>query len=743
MQVAHPHRPRMRADRPPFHLRVSVCLALVCVSLSSWAATAEEVDLLDLSLEELVNYRLTSMSRKEQRVVDTAAAAYVITGEELRRSGALSIPEALRMVPGLNVAQISRDTWAVSSRGFLERLSSKLLVQVDGRSIYSPMFSGVMWETQDTLMEDIERIEVIRGPGTALWGTNAMNGVINIVTRQAKATPGNLISSTIGQGGYGAMAVRHGGELEGGGHYRLYAKTDTMNGSPETETGVIGVDGAAHQRVGLRMEPSVEGGELSVKAEAYRLRSNTLYLAPALFVSATPGAPTDNAQVERKKGDGALLQARYSWRSADGAQSVLQAYVDQESLFHEGLMSAEPSSLLPFGLLPSLDRFGGKKTDIDIDFQRRQIEGRHDVIWGVALRRTTDELRLPSATYRLVNGKDSRLHFSAFVHDDMTWIPDRFKFIWGSKFERDGLTGYNVQPNVRMLWTPNSSDTLWGGLSRSVRSPRRIETLSTMGLAAPDATGGDLSSSSSGLATALQVATNPGKAVTSEKAISWEAGWRKQLGPQLSLDSALHLNEYSDLRSQRLVGTARVPVGVGMDPDFTCMLDNTAPNCVFTLQDASASQDKIRTWGGELALDWRPQNQWHIQASYSFLRMQGSNSAGLTNDIPLSAYLGGTPKHQIALRSNYAWGQGWNLNVSARYVSQAYYYPINSDTPETIAPYTALDARLAWQVDRQLELALLGKNLLSSRHTEFIDTAPNARAYDVQRSLFLSALWRF
>jgi len=188
------------------------------LGLCASRAQAEESNLLDLSLEELVEYRLTSMSRKEQRVVDTAAAAYVITGEEIRRSGAMSIPEALRMVPGLNVAQISRDRWAVSSRGFNERFSSKLLVLVDGRSIYSPMFSGVLWETQDTLMEDIERIEVIRGPGAALWGTNAMNGVINIVTRSAKTTQGNVLSAQIGTGGHGMWAARHGGELEGGGH---------------------------------------------------------------------------------------------------------------------------------------------------------------------------------------------------------------------------------------------------------------------------------------------------------------------------------------------------------------------------------------------------------------------------------------------------------------------------------------------------------------------------------------------
>jgi iron complex outermembrane receptor protein len=745
MKILKKRSSRRQNKLRPGRWRATVVAVLACVGLYGVHAQAEESNLLDLSLEELVDYRLTSMSRKEQRVEDTAAAAYVITGEELRRSGALSIPEALRMVPGLNVAQISRDSWAVSSRGFMERFSSKLLVLVDGRSIYSPMFSGVLWETQDTLMEDIERIEVIRGPGAALWGTNAMNGVINIVTRKAKATQGNLLSTQIGQGGYGALSLRHGGELEGGGHYRLYGKTDTMNGSPETATGLTGIDGAAHQRVGVRIEPMVQGGELSVKAEAYRLRSQSLYLTPTVLAYSSPGTPFQSATPERKNGEGALLQARYSWRTADGAQSVLQAYVDRESLFHEGLLGSGTGLTQPYGVAPAFARFGGEKTDIDVDYQRRQVWGVHDVIWGLALRHTVDDLRLPAGPYLLLDGKDSRTSYSAFIHDDVTLIPERLKFIWGSKFERDGLTGSNVQPNVRMLWTPNSSDTVWGALSRSVRSPRRIESLATIDIAAldPSVVSPLLPS---GLTAMLQMAPRPGASVMAEKALSLEAGWRKQLGPQLSFDSAIYLNDYSDLRGGRLVGASPQDSAPGIGQSIACLISNPfnpPQNCYFTIQGYNTNQDKFRTWGGEFAVDWHPNSQWRVQGAYAYLHAQGVLTGDLIGDSQIKAYEGATPQHQLSLRSNYSFGQGLNLDLWARRVSATKHYALNAVDPFVIHAYVSLDARLAWQVDRQLELAVMGKNLLTNRHAEFADSFPYTRAYDVQRTLFLTALWRF
>jgi outer membrane receptor protein involved in Fe transport len=318
-----------------------------------------------------------------------------------------------------------------------------------------------------------------------------------------------------------------------------------------------------------------------VKAEAYRLRSQSLYLTPTVLAYSSPGTPFQSATNERKTGEGALLQARYSWRSADGVQSVLQAYVDRESLFHEGLLGSGTGDSQPLGLAPSVARFGGEKTDIDVDFQRRQFWGAHDVIWGLALRHTTDNLRLPSGPYLLFDGKDSRTNYSAFIHDEVTLIPERLKFIWGSKFERDGLTGSNIQPNLRMLWTPNSSDTVWGAVSRSVRSPRRIESMATIDIAAFDAAGFIPGVPPQSLTTMLQMAPRPGAAAMAEKALSLEAGWRKQLGPKLSLDSAVYVNDYSDLRGGRLVGGAQAQSVIGLNPALGCMMSNPVPSCYF------------------------------------------------------------------------------------------------------------------------------------------------------------------
>jgi iron complex outermembrane receptor protein len=683
------------------------------------------------------------MSRKEQRVVDTAAAAYVITGEEIRRSGAMSIPEALRMVPGLNVAQISRDRWAVSSRGFNERFSSKLLVLVDGRSIYSPMFSGVLWETQDTLMEDIERIEVIRGPGAALWGTNAMNGVINIVTRSAKTTQGNVLSAQVGTGGYGMLAARHGGELEGGGHYSLYGKSDGMNGSIEKLTGIKGDDHAGHQRIGLKLAPQLATGELSFKTEAYRVRSNDVWISPSVLAFSTPGKPFEIDSPVSVVDEGVLLQARYSWKNESGSDSVLQAYVDHESSFHQGLWGSGSGDLRPVGIPPSNTRFGGVKTDVDIDFQQRRIAGAHDVIWGLAFRYTSDNLVLPSGPYRLLNGKDARANYSAFIHDDITLKPDRLKLILGSKFEHDGLTGFNIQPNARVLWTPSSSDTFWGALSKSVRSPRRTESLATIDVAADDAAKYIPQLPSQKLTAMVQVTPQPGAGLMAEKAISLEGGWRKQINAHLNLDTSLFVTDYSALRGGRLIGPSIAQSVIGLNEAFGCMMVSAAPNCYLVIQGYNSNKELAKSWGGEIALDWHPSSKWRVQGSYAYLKIQGVHTGDLFSELQVSAFETASPRHQFSLRSNYVFDGGINLDLWARRNSQTSHFVLNVNDPVVIRPYTALDARLAWQVDRQLELAIMGKNLLNGRHSEFISILPYTRAYDIQRSLFVTALWRF
>jgi iron complex outermembrane receptor protein len=267
--------------------------------------------------------------------------------------------------------------------------------------------------------------------------------------------------------------------------------------------------------------------------------------------------------------------------------------------------------------------------------------------------------------------------------------------------------------------------------------------MATIDIAAFDAAGFIPGVPPQSLTTMLQMAPRPGAAAMAEKALSLEAGWRKQLGPKLSLDSAVYVNDYSDLRGGRLVGGAQAQSVIGLNPALGCMMSNPVPSCYFTLQGYNTNQDKLRTWGGEFAVDWHPTSQWRIQGSYAYLKVQGAHTGDLIGDMQVKAYEGGTPQHQFSLRSNYSFAQGWNLDVWARHVSKTSHYTLNALEPLVVNPYASLDARLAWQMDRQLELAVMGKNLLTNRHTEFVDTLPYTRAYDVQRTLYITALWRF
>ncbi len=714
---------------------------LACAVPASWAAAAGTNEFLDMSLEELVDYRITSMSRKEQRVADVAAAAYVISAEEIRRSGAQSIPEALRLVPGLNVAQISRSRWAVSSRGFNDRFSSKLLVQVDGRSIYSPLFSGVLWESQDTVMEDIERIEVIRGPGAALWGTNAMNGVINIVTRTAAVSQGTLISTSAGTGALASVSMTYGGELDKGGHYKIFGKNNHVGASPEREDGVLGADAARQQRLGVRFEPQMEVGKLSIKAEMFRDRSADVWVMPTLPVFSADRASYQRESVITGNGQGIALQARYTWKGENGIDHVLQTSVDHDQSVHTGLWGSGTGNGKPFGVAPLLADMGGKKTDIDLDFQQRRMNGQHDFIWGLNLRHTSDHLILPSSPYLLLDGRNQRLSYSAFVHDEITLSPDRLRLILGSKFEKDGLTGFNMQPNVRLLYTPVPDEVYWGAVSRSVRSLRRTESQATVDVSSQDAHGLMASIPPNMLTAITQVSPLSNASPKAEVAISLEAGWRKQFSNALSVDTALFLSDYSHLRGARMLQT---PVSNDqLQQALGCLAGPAPSSCYFTVNGYNSNLDEARSFGGELAVEWHPRAWWKVQASYSHLRVKGVRTGDLLGDIQVSILENSAPRHQITLGQDFRLPYNMNLDVRLRYNSETSYYTVNSDRPTRLSPYTGLDLRWAWKLDRHTELSVQGRNLLTSRHSEFISTFPLTLAYDVQRSALVQAVVRF
>lgn len=714
---------------------------LACAIHASCAAAASGNEFLEMSLEELVDYRLMSMSRKEQRVADTAAAAYVISAEQIRRSGAQSIPEALRLVPGLNVAQIARNRWAVSSRGFNERFSSKLLVQIDGRSVYSPLFSGVLWETQDTVMEDIERIEVIRGPGAALWGTNSMNGVINIVTRSAAASQGNRVSTTVGTGDLATVSMTHGAPLVQGGHYKVYGKTSTMGASLESNTGMAGQDAVQQQRFGVRFEPQMAGGQLSLKAEVYQARSKDFWGTPTVRAFSDAATPYARDSLLSEEGQGGALQARYAWRGAQGADNVLQTSIDYDKTIHAGVWGSGTVPNQSVAQAPRYMQMGGTKTDMDVDFQQRRILDAHDFIWGLNLRYTSDNLLLPATPYLLLDGKSQRLNYSAFVHDEISLLPERFKLIVGSKFEKDGLTGFNIQPNVRALYTPGPNEAYWGALSRSVRSSRRTESLATLDISAQDANAVDPRIPAGLLTAVTQVSPKANAKLQAENAVSLEGGWRKQFSNFLSVDTSLFVTDYSQLRGARLLSN---PV-TGLDQAKGCLISPQAVpgTCYFTLAGYNTNLEKARSYGGEFSVEWYPRAWWKLQAAYSHLQVKGVHTGDLLGDIQVKSFENSAPRHQFSLDNHISLANNLNLNVRLRYNSETAHYTLNSLELTRLAPYTGLDMRLAWRPNRYTELSLLGRNLLKDRHTEFINIFPVSRAYDVQRSLLAQAVVRF
>ena len=712
-------------------------LALAAQTACALAASGE--DFLDMSLEDLVDYRLMSMSRKEQRVADMAAAAYVVSSEEIRRSGAQSIPEALRLVPGLNVAQISRNRWAVSSRGFNERLSSKLLVQVDGRSIYSPLFSGVLWETQDLVMEDIERIEVIRGPGAALWGTNAMNGVINIVTRSAAASQGSMVSTAVGSGGLATSSMTHGGELDQGGHYKVFGKVSRMDGSVARDTGAPGEDESRQQRLGIRIEPRLETGQLSIKAEVYQDRSREVWILPSLPVFSPDRASYVRDALLSENGKGMALQAHYTWKGARGEDNAIRASIDDESSHHTGLWGSGTGPNKPLAQAPSLMKMGGKKTDFDVDFQQRKVGGVHDFIWGLNLRHTSDHLLWPSSPYRLADDQDQRVSYSAFVHDEITLRPDKLRLIVGSKFEKDGLTGFNVQPNVRLLYTPAQHEVVWGALSRSARSLRRTESLATVDVGAQDAHTLNPAIPPGLLTAVTQISPLPGAPMKAEEAVSLEAGWRKQFSNFLSVDTALFVTDYQKLRGARLLPNT----SSGLPQDVLVCLSTPGQTCYVTVDGYNSNVDQARSYGAEVAVEWHPRSWWTVHASYSHLRVKATPIADPLGSIQLISYENSAPRHQVSLHNNFSLPHNLNLDVRLRFNSStAHYTPIGQGLTHLPA-YTGLAMRLAWKAGRHTELSVLGRNLLKSRHTEFINLFPVSRAYDVQRSVLVQAVTRF
>ena len=658
--------------KPIFRWKLPFLLLGVC-SLHLFAQ--DSPDFTGLSLEELVSLDVTSVSKKAESLTDAPAAIYVLSGEDVRRSGATTIAEALRMVPGLQVSRIQSGSWAVGSRGFQDRFANKLLVLVDGRSVYTPLNSGVYWELQDVLMEDLDRIEVIRGPGAALWGANAVNGVINITTKSARETQGGLVTAGFGTEEEGFGAVRYGGKLADDLYFRIYGKAHNRD-ELVTSTGAPAGDEWAFGQGGFRVDwhPS-DVAQLTVQGDYYYRKINSLN-------SVATTTPPAFRQISNDDGiyRGANLVTRWTRELEDGSSLKLQSYLDHASVVDQTVSSF-------------IDTW-----DSELQYDLREI-GRHDVVTGLGHRLVRDEEGANFITTFTPPSRTTHL-LSWFAQDRITLIEDRLKLTLGIKVEANDYTGLETQPNVRLAWTPNDRQTVWASVARAVRTPSVAEE--SIRLQQPGPLPGTV------------VRLNGNSGLSAEELIAYELGYRIAVTEQVSVDVALFYNQYDKLRT--------------LEPE------PVIPGVPTFLPFRAGNLLEGETYGGELLVSYEATDWWRLESSYSYLDVQLHLKPGSADPTTVLDE-GRSPEHQLTFRSLVDLGDNWELDSFLRYVSRL--------SAVGVPGYVELDVRVGWRPMEDLELSLVGQNLLDSQHPEFDQTQIGAQSSEAQRGFYGRITWEF
>jgi iron complex outermembrane receptor protein len=650
----------------------------------AWA-TSSPLDLKQLSLEDLVNLEVTSVSKTPEKLSRAAAAVSVITRDEIRRSGATSIPEALRMVPGLQVAQIDANKWVVTSRGFAANFANKLLVMIDGRSVYTPLFSGVYWDVQDVLLQDIERIEVIRGPGATLWGANAVNGVINIITRTARESQGTLLKAGGGSEERGFGSFRHGARLGRNGFVRFYGKYFNRSQSIDS-TGADAADQWNMVRGGFRADWRLSGQtDLTLQGDIYRGDAGVTYAFPML------STPYVRVVDDEKRLAGGNLLARWARSWPGVSQVTLQAYFDRTERADQ--------------------RLGENRNTFDLDYQQWWLPVRWlKAIWGLGYRSTTDEF-VTLNNISLYPEQRSAGLFSMFAQTDLMLADDRLRLTLGSKFENNDYTGFELQPSVRLLWSPEPRHTVWAAVSRAVRTPSRIEYDGLIpSSVVPPGTIGNASPFP------VLVVLEGNRAFESEELVAYETGYRVRPGERVLIDAALFYNDYDQLRTLEsgVLGLDSIPVYALMPLYPTNNLTG-------------------RTFGAEAAMTWRVHDRLRLRGAYTYFQKELHWINGSTG-ILVGGAEGDCPHSQFHLRASADPSRQFELDLAMRYVDELPNLEVER--------YLDVDARLAWKPSVRVEWAVAGRNLLHRRHPEFKSELNNVHT-EAERSVYTSVTWGF
>jgi iron complex outermembrane receptor protein len=639
-------------------LRLFSALALV---LAPWVSHARE-EVSDpefdaLLAQDIGELSVTSVSKRSQRLSETAAAIYVITKEDIRRAGIYSIPEALRLVPGMHVARIGTDRWAVASRGFNGALSNKLLVLIDGRAIYTPVFSGVYWGDQGTAINDIERIEVIRGPGASIYGANAVNGVINVITKSAEHTQGKLVSGVLTNSVTGNVEARHGGKFGKDDYYRVYGQHQDS-------------DSWDRQRTGFRMDGTDDDDtKYTYQGDAYMGEQN--------FRStlAIPTAPFTDVYTGEDKVYGGNVSGKWTQKLSGKSEVTLQAYLDH---YTRKEFTADQSI-----------------TTANVEFQNNiELNDRNHFVWGSSARLYYQNLK-GSYWASFEPSRDYHGTLSAFVQNEYAAIPDELYLTTGMKFEYNDFTGLELQPTVRASWQFADNQTLWGAVSRAVRTPSIFE----------DSTNVLLATAAGAPVNEFRVFGNSDQ--ESEELIAYEIGHRYQHNANLSFDTTAFYNDYAKLRT--FVGP-----GVG----FLGANGNTiVPYSIGNLGSGSV-------YGIEFATSWQATRDLKLSGSYTRLRMDLETDGGGILDLTED----NSPENQFAMQAYY------NVTDSLYWDNMLYYVGHLGDS--SVGNYVRYDTRLAYMIEPGLEVSIIGRNLGGS-HTEFTSGG------EIDRSFIGQVLWKF
>ncbi|HWT70789.1 MAG TPA: TonB-dependent receptor [Oxalicibacterium sp.] len=608
------------------------------------AQAAYTGDLGDLSLEELANIQVTSVSKKSESLADAPASIFVITGEEIRRAGATTLPEALRLAPNLQVARANARNYAITSRGFNTVLENKLLVLIDGRVVYSPLYSGVYWDAQDVVLEDVKRIEVISGSGGTLWGANAVNGVINIITKSAADTQGLLVSAG-GSADERNGAVRYGGKMANGGSYRIYAK-HAENDDMRTANGTSTPWGWSRQQAGFRNDWASGGNKVTLQGDAYNGNLHQ-YNTPDIAIG------------------GANFLGRFQHIVSDDSSIILQAYWDYTE-------RKQPGAFIEY------------LNTLDLQLQHSiTLSGSHNIEWGAGYRYAMDHVN-NDTSFAFLPTSQNMYWGNVFIQDQLA-LTETLQLTTGLRLENNNYTGVEALPSLRLSWKPAADHLIWGAISRAVRAPSRFDR----DLYLPPPPSSPLLAG--------------GPDFESEVATDVEIGYRGQPTRNLSYSATLFHTNYDKLRTFELQ-SGRI------------YADNLA----------QGTSRGIEMWGS-----WQAADRWRLSAGFVTQKIR-TELEPASND--LSAAFGLTtsdPSHYWMLRSSYDIDSRQELDVTFRYVGALR----NPDVPS----YSTMDLRYGWKIRRDLELSVIGRNLIGGTHAEFGDET-GRNVFD--RSIFFRLVWR-